>query len=85
MVDLEAFAMIRNWYEIPIPSNRTYGEQMELLTVAKNGFLHYSWTEQNRSNAILQSCNIFNLTQHLKNMALIVQDAEKTGWYDKTV
>jgi len=38
MVDLEAFAMIRNLYEIPIPSNHTYGEQMELLTVAKNGF-----------------------------------------------
>jgi len=38
MVDLEAFARIRNLYEIPIPSNQTYGEQMELLTVAKNGF-----------------------------------------------
>jgi len=38
MVDLEAFAMIRNLYEIPIPSNQPYGEQMELLTVAKNGF-----------------------------------------------
>lgn len=50
---------------------------MELLTVAKNGFLHYSWMEQNRSNAILQSCNIFNLTQHLKNTTFKTGDLKK--------
>lgn len=58
---------------------------MEPLRVAKNEILQYSWTEQNRSHAIFQSYSIFNLTQYLKNMALMVQDAEKTTLCDKTV